>query len=131
MTRFELVDLLCLDIFDSISTVAPWSECDNIVALSIINVAHPWPICITIIIIIIISSSSLRILIVLTLAAAQYRQKYFALQEHLPEEQFDLHLLTISRMAFWAGRTSVVVGFSYPSICFSTHFAGDPAVDSA
>ena len=57
--------------------------------------------------------------------------KSLAMQEHLPEEQYDVHLWTISRMAFWAGRTSVVVGFSNPSICFSTHLAGDPAVDPA
>ena len=38
---FELVDLLLLDVFDSVSIVAPWSECENIVALSIIKVAHP------------------------------------------------------------------------------------------
>ena len=39
---FELVDLLLLDVFDSVSIVAPWSECENIVALSIIKGAHPW-----------------------------------------------------------------------------------------
>ena len=43
VTRFELVDLLFLDMFDCISIVALWSECDDIVALSMIKAAHPCP----------------------------------------------------------------------------------------
>ena len=42
-TRFELVDLLFLDMFDCICIVALFIECENIVALSIIKVAHPCP----------------------------------------------------------------------------------------
>ena len=49
--------------------------------------------------------------------------KYLALQEHLPEEQSVLHLhWIISRMAFGAGRTSVVIGFSVPSECLKYPF---------
>ena len=55
--------------------------------------------------------------------------KSFTLQEHLPEEQPDLHLpWTISRMAFGAGRTSVVIGFSNPSICLWYPARGDSLV---
>ena len=51
--------------------------------------------------------------------------KSFALQEHLTEESV-LHLhWTISRMAFGAGRTSVVVGFSNPSIMLEVQATKD------
>ena len=42
LQALELVDLLFLDIFDCMSIVALYSECKNIVALSIIKVAQPW-----------------------------------------------------------------------------------------
>ena len=58
--------------------------------------------------------------------------KSLALQEHLPEEQSDLHLHWTTQ--WWplglGGPLWLLVSACHPSV-WSTHFAGDPAVDPA